>query len=575
MKMRAFFKKLFVILDDHDKHFLYALLALSIVVSTLETVGIALIMPYISLATNFELISTNSYYAKVYELFSFKTPIDFVLFISLLLVIFYILRSLLNIFYFYMLSKFSKGRYHHIARKVFKNYLQRDYQSYVNSNSAEIMKIIVTEVQHITSLISSFLLMLSEIFIIIFIYALMLYINLEITLMFSLVLGLNIIILVKSISVKIKEEGKIKEVHQKKFFKIINETFQNFKLIKLNSNNQKVMNRFEDSSLGYVHSFIKSETYSHIPRLYLEALSFIIVILIIAFYIYQNQSDASAAFAIISMFVLGLYRLMPSAHRILNAYNLIQYHYNALDIVHDALTKSTENLGHKSIDFRNDIELKGLSFEYDKDKVVLQDINLIIQKGESIAFVGESGSGKSTIVDIIMGLYKPTKGEIAIDQTVLSDENIVSWRERMGYIPQSIYLFDGTVSENVAFNYEMDTQRVKDVLKQANLLQYLESNHQGIETQVGENGIKLSGGQRQRIAIARALYNNPEILVLDEATSALDEETERVIMQEIYAVSKERTLIIIAHRLSTLTHCDRIYKIQNRSLELQEEYAHD
>jgi len=575
VKMRAFFKKLFVILDDHDKHFLYALLALSIVVSTLETVGIALIMPYISLATNFELISTNSYYAKVYELFSFKTPIDFVLFISLLLVIFYILRSLLNIFYFYMLSKFSKGRYHHIARKVFKNYLQRDYQSYVNSNSAEIMKIIVTEVQHITSLISSFLLMLSEIFIIIFIYALMLYINLEITLMFSLVLGLNIIILVKSISVKIKEEGKIKEVHQKKFFKIINETFQNFKLIKLNSNNQKVMNRFEDSSLGYVHSFIKSETYSHIPRLYLEALSFIIVILIIAFYIYQNQSDASAAFAIISMFVLGLYRLMPSAHRILNAYNLIQYHYNALDIVHDALTKSTENLGHKSIDFRNDIELKGLSFEYDKDKVVLQDINLIIQKGESIAFVGESGSGKSTIVDIIMGLYKPTKGEIAIDQTVLSDENIVSWRERMGYIPQSIYLFDGTVSENVAFNYEMDTQRVKDVLKQANLLQYLESNHQGIETQVGENGIKLSGGQRQRIAIARALYNNPEILVLDEATSALDEETERVIMQEIYAVSKERTLIIIAHRLSTLTHCDRIYKIQNRSLELQEEYAHD
>jgi ATP-binding cassette subfamily B protein len=195
--------------------------------------------------------------------------------------------------------------------------------------------------------------------------------------------------------------------------------------------------------------------------------------------------------------------------------------------------------------------------------MVLKNINLKIPKGEKIAFVGESGSGKSTLADIIMGLYKPVSGSICIDEIILNDKNVKSWRQKIGYIPQNIYLFDGAVAQNVAFDKNIDEEKVKDVLNKANILEFLETHHNGIYTEVGENGLKLSGGQKQRVAIARALYNDPEILVLDEATSALDNETEQKIMDEIYKVGKDKTMIIIAHRLSTVDRCDRIVRLEN------------
>jgi len=231
--------------------------------------------------------------------------------------------------------------------------------------------------------------------------------------------------------------------------------------------------------------------------------------------------------------------------------------------MHNDLIYEPENLGNEEIKFNKKIELKNVSFSYEENKDILKDINLIIKKGEKVGIVGESGSGKSTLVDLIIGLYKPKKGKIFIDNVELNEKNLKSWRKKIGYIPQNIYLFDGTVAENVAFGEDFDENRVKEVLKLANILDFLEKNHQGIYTRVGENGVKLSGGQKQRVAIARALYNNPEILVLDEATSALDNETEKKIMDEIYKIGKNKTMIIIAHRISTLDRCDRIIKLEN------------
>jgi ABC-type multidrug transport system fused ATPase/permease subunit len=199
--------------------------------------------------------------------------------------------------------------------------------------------------------------------------------------------------------------------------------------------------------------------------------------------------------------------------------------------------------------------------------LALNSINLTINKGDKIAFVGKSGSGKSTLVDLIIGLYQPSQGELCIDGVPINKSNLQNWRSQIGYIPQQVYLFDGTIAENVCFGRKIDQSLLEKTLKQANIFNFLQGK-QGVKTIVGEGGIQLSGGQKQRIAIARALYGQPEILVLDEATSALDDKTEKKIMHEIYQISQNKTLIIIAHRLSTIKRCDVVYEIKNKTIDI-------
>jgi ABC-type multidrug transport system fused ATPase/permease subunit len=283
----------------------------------------------------------------------------------------------------------------------------------------------------------------------------------------------------------------------------------------------------------------------------------------------KYQSDISGTLALISMFVLGLYRLMPSANRILTGYNQILFYKSSLDIIHNDLMYDAEKLQNTPINFTKTLQLDHIFFEYNEVKPILEDISLTIQKGDKIAFIGESGSGKSTLIDLIIGLYRPKSGTIRVDGTLLDERNIKAWRSKIGYIPQSIYLFDSTVAQNVAFGKAIDDVQIKESLRQANILEFLETYHKGIDTLVGEGGIKLSGGQRQRIAIARALYGNPEILVLDEATSSLDSATEAKIMEEIYKIAENKTLIVIAHRLSTIEGCKKIIRLENSTINMK------
>jgi ABC-type multidrug transport system fused ATPase/permease subunit len=263
----------------------------------------------------------------------------------------------------------------------------------------------------------------------------------------------------------------------------------------------------------------------------------------------------------LSLFVLALYRLLPSVNRIVSGYNALLYHHKSIDIVNEELQIAQENLKHEKVNFKSRIELSNVNFSY-HEKAILEDITLTITKGEKIAFIGESGSGKSTLVDLIIGLYQPNKGEMRVDDVLIDRSNLQNWRSQIGYIPQQIYLFDGTIAENVCFGRELDKVFLEKVLEQVNIFKFLQTK-QGVDTLVGEGGIQLSGGQKQRIAIARALYGRPEMLVLDEATSALDEETEKKIMKEIYQISQDKTLIIVAHRLSTIKNCDKVYETKD------------
>jgi ABC-type multidrug transport system fused ATPase/permease subunit len=435
------------------------------------------------------------------------------------------------------------------------------YRSFIDKNSADLSKAIVNEAQNMTALISGLLLMLSEVFVVLFIYAIMLYINWKITFLISTILIVNAFLLTMTVSRAIKKAGISREEHQKKFFEIIQSSLGNFKMMKLTSSTESILEKFDHASSGYALANIRNETLSHFPRLFLEALGFGIVIFMVIYLVNKYQSDISGTLALISMFVLGLYRLMPSANRILTGYNQILFYKSSLDIIHNDLMYDAEKLQNTPINFTKTLQLDHIFFEYNDDKPILEDISLTIHKGDKIAFIGESGSGKSTLVDLIIGLYRPKSGTISVDNIQLDENNIKAWRSKIGYIPQSIYLFDGTVAQNVAFGKPINDNHIKDTLRQSNILEFLEIHHEGINTMVGEAGIKLSGGQRQRIAIARALYGNPEILVLDEATSALDNDTEAKIMEEIYKISENKTLIVIAHRLSTIEGCDRIIRL--------------
>ncbi len=528
----------------------------------IETIGISAIMPFMSVATDFNMIHSHVYYQTVYDFFDFRSNVSFVVAFGIVLILFYFFRSLINLLYFYLLSRFTQGRYYLLSSRLFENYMRMPYRYFVGKNSSNLTKTIVNEAANLTQLISSVLFMMSEVFVVIFIYSMMLYVDYKVTLLLTIILLLNALLMVKTVSVKIKKAGVVRERVQRYFYEVLNKSFGNFKLIKLQGKDNDIVDDFKSASFQFAQSNITSAVLTHTPRLFFEAVGFSLIVAIVTYLVWKNDGNVSNLLALISMFVLALYRLMPSINRIMNSYNQILFLHKSLDIVHKDLSYQPEKLGNKEVNFNKTIEIKDLIFEYNSDEPILNNINLTIQKGRKIAFVGESGSGKSTLVDIIVGLYKPKSGNILSDGVVINDSNIKSWRSKVGYIPQSVYLFDGTVGENVAFGLEYNAQKVENVLKQAKIYDFLKTK-EGEKTLVGEGGVMLSGGQKQRIAIARALYLDPEILVLDEATSALDDATEKQIMNEIYEISKDKTLIIIAHRLSTLDRCEKIYRLED------------
>jgi ATP-binding cassette subfamily B protein len=524
-------------------------------------------MPFISVASDFETIHQKEYFEKIYNFFGLNSDIKFVIYFGIGLILFYIIRAILNLFYFYLLNRFSQGRYHLIAYRLFENYIGMDYKKFIDKNSSDLTHNIVNETSHLVRLISSGLFMMSEIFVFLLIYSLLLYVNWKMTILLSIFLGINVILMKLFISVKIKKAGEDRAKCERDFFSIINNSFGNFKIIKLKNKDKEILDKFAISSSGFANANTKSQTLIQFPRLFLEMVGFSLVAVIVIYLIVKYQTDIKGALPILMVFVLGLYRLLPSVNRIFTEFNFILFYNKSLETIHNELIYEPEELGDEKIEFNQKIELKNIYFEYVENKLILKNVNLTIHKGEKIGIVGESGSGKSTLIDIIIGLYRPNKGEVLINEINLNKNNIKSWRSKIGYIPQNIYLKDGNVAENVAFLEEIDEEKVKTALKKANILEFLETYHEGIYTNVGDNGIKLSGGQKQRIAIARAIYNDPEILVLDEATSALDSETEKNIMKQLYEVGKNKTMIIIAHRISTLDECDRVVKLEKGEIK--------
>ncbi|EAH6288819.1 ABC transporter ATP-binding protein [Campylobacter coli] len=558
-------KKIFFILSKEDKKFLFSLLLFSVFISFIESFAISLVMPFITLASDFSYFDRNKYLIQLKDYLALPV-FEIIVYFGVVLIVFYVLRALLNSYYFHLLARFSKGRYHAIAYKVFAKFLNTDYENFTQKNQSEILKSITGEVYNLSTMISSFLLMMSEIFVVLLLYTLMLLVNYKITLFLSLFMIINAFILIKVLSPIVKKAGLKREEAMKNFFEILNTNLNNFKLIKLKTKEDGVLNLFKTQSEIFAKANITNESVSAMPRIYLEGVGFCVLVFIVVFLVFKNQSDISGILATISIFVLALYRLMPSANRIITSYHDLLYYRSSLDIIYQILKQKEESLGEEKIDFDKELRLENLSFGYKDKKNLFTCLNLSIKKGEKIAFIGESGCGKSTLVDIIIGLLSSREGRVLVDKNELNMKNVKNYRQKIGYIPQNIYLFNDSIAKNISFGDEVDEEKLQRVIKQANLEHFVKNLPQGVQTKVGDGGSNLSGGQKQRIAIARALYLDPEILVLDEATSALDTESEARIMDEIYKISKDKTMIIIAHRLSTITRCDSIYRLEHGKL---------
>lgn len=538
---------------------LFILLPATFLLSLIETFAISIIMPFITLATNPQLIFDNPYTRFFYDNLGFESAVNFMVFFSGFLIVFYVFRAIYNVTYSYALNRFAFRKYHFFAYRLFCKVVELSYIDFTNRDMDAIRRNITQESLKVSHYIQNLLNICSESITIILMYVLLLFVSWKMTLVLTLFLLANVILIINTISKNIQKQGAINAQMGKAVLSIISKALGNFKIIKLKGIQQIILNDFDTASKKRVDSEIKFQVLAPLPRFILESLGLCILIAAVAYILIHNNSAASVI-AIISMYALALYRILPALNRILFSYNTMKFNKKGLEIVYENLLYHTEYEDNEPIQFTREIALKNVSFAYKDGRNVIENFSLTIKKGEKIAFIGESGAGKSTLIDLIIGIYKPQRGEIRIDDILLDNHNLRSWRKKIGYIPQNIFLFDGSVAENIALGETIDEGRVIECCKRANIWEFLREND-GINTRVGDNGIKLSGGQRQRIAIARALYDNPEILVLDEATSALDSQTEERIMEEIYNIAKDKTLLVIAHRLSTIERCERVVRV--------------
>ena len=558
MELLSLLNQLF---PPRDKRLIAILLVASMVVSVVETASLSAVMVFVSVATNFDLVHTNRYFNYCYTKLGFSAPGNFVIVLGIALLLFYSVRGVLNVAHVFYLNKFAQMRQHYFATLLFKRFMRFSYQDYVMQNSSAVSQTIFAYTGNITQVVNGLLNIASELLTVGCIYAMLFYVNWKMTLVLTLLLTTKVFIIIKAFSGKITAAGKQAQKYGLLAGKTFSEAFHNYKFLKLLSRDNLTINSFITSHRKFAQANAMNAVWQGLPRFILETMGFYILVGVMIYVIFR-YNNAQFVVPIVSLYALAFYRFLPSVNKILMGYNQIIFNKHALKPVLNYLLHVEECLGNQPLDLNKSIELRDVSFAYNQDKPIFSNVSLMVHRGERIGFVGESGAGKTTLVDVMIGLLQPQKGEVLLDGRVLDKDTIKSWRQKIGYIPQAVTLFDGTVLENVVCGRGVDEERVIYSLKQAHIYDFL-CTKDGVYTRVGDAGIQLSGGQKQRVAIARALYGDPEVLVLDEATSALDHETEGVIMDNIYEVSANKTLLVIAHRLTTIQRCDRVYRIQD------------
>lgn len=571
------FQQLNYLLDKRTKRNLVLLFFMIIVGSMLELLGVTIVLPVVDLAMETEDIHNNKVAAFIMDYTGVVKKEEVLLWLIISVIVIYVVK---NIYVCYMYSrqfKFAASIKRDMATRMMAAYLKQPYSFFLNHNTAELTRGVSTDTGELFQLISNILSIISAGLTAASIIIFLAIENFVMTLVVGAVLALCLMVVILGIQKKNRENGIRNQKINGFLIKHLRQAFDGVKEIKIMNIEKQFINIYDKTFKQSTNMEVTYSIYNTMPKYLIESFAVIAIMLFLGGNVVFNPNYIKII-PQLAVFCVAAFKLLPSVNSIYSSINVVVYHKASIDLVYKDI-KAANELSIDTIDddsevipvvFKEKITMENVDFRYEgMEENVLNNVSLEIPKGTSVAFVGPSGGGKTTTADLLLTLLHPTSGEIKVDGNDVFD-NLRGWRRLFGYIPQFIYLTDDSIRRNVAFGVsdeDIDDDQVWKVLKDAQLEDYVRSLPQGLDTEVGERGVRISGGQRQRIGIARALYRDPDILVFDEATSALDNETEKEVMQAIEGLQGIKTMIMIAHRLSTIENCDIVYKVEGGKIE--------
>ena len=574
-------KKLSYIFDKKQKLQIVWLFIVITIGSALELLGVSVIMPVIDAIMAPDEILENESYLFIYNLLHMTSMKQLILFMLVSMILIYVIKNAFLIYMYMMQYKFIFENQRILADKMMKCYLNQPYLFHVSKNSAELLRNINEDTGNFFGALQAAIKLMTELMVCIVLGIYLFIQDRTITISILFLMGIMLFGFMKIYKSYLFKVGEKNRYYQMSLNKWVQQAFGGIKEAKVLNKEDFFYEKYDEAYRGHAQSEYKYHTLLNVPKPIIEALCVCGLLGAIAIKFFFRGADIDYFVPIISVFAVAAFRLLPSFNRITEYLGTIMYQKSAIDSVYHDL-KEIEELNKQKSDqkkcegqdlyFNKNIILRDISFSYpNSGKKVLQQINLTIDRNTSIAFIGQSGAGKTTLADIVLGILKPESGDTLVDGVSIYS-NIDAWHQLIGYIPQTIYLMDDTIRHNIAFGIdekEIDEERLYKAVEQAQLKELIDGLENGLETEIGERGVRLSGGQRQRIGIARALYRDPQIMILDEATSALDNDTEKAVMEAIEALHGKMTLIIIAHRLSTIKNCDHVYEIKDGRMEIK------
>ena len=536
-----------------------------------EMLGIGILLPILAIILNPNYIDDYPKTKVILELLGNPPHSKLILYALSSIVAVYVLKAFFLLFVNWRQNNFSNSLSKTLEDLLFKYYLDQPYSFHLSRNSAVLLRNF-NEVSQLTEMIQVFIALIIEISAILGVVGLIVYVEPKGALIVTIFLGILMFVFHRFTKTRVVKWGEERQNIGAIKNQILFQGLGGVKDIKLMNRGEHFLFEYSQSNYNLSKIRIKVNTLSQIPRLYIEVFAVMGLVAFILSMVAQNK-PVQVLIPTLGIFAAAAFRLIPSINRIMTYMQGIQIAKPVINLLYDEFkllnTSIVVKEEVKDLNFNDKIILNNIWFTYSsKSKLVLENISLEIKKGETVGFIGPSGSGKSTLIDLLLGLLEPERGEIIIDNTPLKSNNR-AWQDKIGYVPQSIYLTDDSLRSNIAFGIDpklVNDEAVNRAVNAAQLTEFILSLDEGINTFVGERGARLSGGQRQRIGIARALYHNPSVLILDEATSSLDNETEKGFMDAINNLKREKTIIIVAHRLSTVSNCDKIFKLKSGKL---------
>lgn len=567
-------KEILSLLTPYEQFRAFLLLIMIMIMALLDMIGVVSILPFMAVLTNPALIETNLILNSMFKfsnLFGVENNEQFLFFLGVLVFLLLVISLIFKAFTTYVQVRFVALREYSIGKRLVEGYLHQPYSWFLSRNSADLGKTILSEVSEVIGNgISPLMELIAKSAIAIALIILLIITDPKLALIVGFSLGSVYWAVFMFLKSYLKRIGKERLRNNQQRFISVSEAFGASKEVKIGGLEEVYIKRFSESSQNFAQNQASSLVISQLPRFILEAIAFGGIMLIIL-YMMMKTGGFNNALPIISLYVFAGYRLMPALQQIYGSFTQLTFIGPSINILSNDIKNLkiyNSNQDQSVLSLNKSIKLKNIFYSYpNTSRIALKNININVLAKSVVGLVGTTGSGKTTVVDIILGLLEPQKGTIEIDGHIITKKNSRSWQRSLGYVPQHIYLADDTIAANIAFGVEpknMNQEDIERASKIANLHEFVVSElSEKYKTIIGERGVKLSGGQRQRIGIARALYHKPKVLILDEATSALDNQTEKLVMDAIKNISKDVTIIMIAHRLNTVKNCDIIYKLEN------------